>query len=467
MKTLLLYPPSQGVYNHIGLKLPPLGLAYLASFARQYHETHIVDLQVENPKDLEKRFERYEVVGITTLTNTVSSALRLTRQAKAKKCFVVMGGYHPTFQDEEILRSGFVDVVVRGEGEETFLELLNSLENGQPFHHISGISFLKEGKLIRTPPRIPPQRLDDLPFPAWELLPLSKYWMTQIEGEPLLNMITSRGCPFSCTFCASSRFAGRFWRARSPENVFQEIERIYFDLGYRAVAFMDDNFTLSPQRVERLCEQIERHRMKVKWWCFSRADTIAKNESTIKKMARAGLRMVYLGLESVEKSILDEYRKNLNLEVTQKAIAVLRKYGIRIWGSFILGNPKDTRETIKKTIEFAKKLNPDIVQFSLLTPFPGTSVYENLQKEGRLLSTNWSVFDGAHPVIRLDSLKPRELKHLLVQSYFEFYKRGHFSEVFDFFKKYLFTNLSFITAYKEKHYQRKRFNHENSALSPS
>ncbi|MGQ9474176.1 MAG: B12-binding domain-containing radical SAM protein, partial [Candidatus Caldatribacteriaceae bacterium] len=258
-----------------------------------------------------------------------------------------------------------------------------------------------------------------------------------------------------------------YWRSRSPENVFNELEQIYFDLGYRAVAFMDDNFTLSPQRVEHLCEKIERHRMKIKWWCFSRADTIARNESTIQKMARAGLRMVYLGLESVEKSILDEYRKNLSLEITQKAIAVLRKYGIRTWGSFILGNLKDTRETIKKTIEFAKKLNPDIVQFSLLTPFPGTGIYENLHNEGRLLSTNWSIFDGAHPVIRLDSLKPRELKHLLVRAYLEFYKRRHFSEVFGFFKKYLSTNLPFITAYKEKYYQRKRLDHENSAFSPS
>lgn len=465
MKVLLLYPPPQGIYHHIGLKLPPLGLAYLASFVRRHHQVHIVDFQVEHPKDLEKRLEEYDVVGISALTNTAQVALNIARWAKTKKRLVIMGGYHPTFQDEEMLRSGYVDVIVRGEGEETFLELLDTLENNAPLERVPGISFLKAEHVIRTVPRNPILNLDSLPFPAWDLLPLSKYWMTQVEGEPLLNVITSRGCPFGCTFCASSRFAGRSWRARSPENVFHELERIYFDLGYRAVAFVDDNFTFSPERVERLCEKIEQTRMKIKWWCFSRADTIARNESTIEKMVRAGLRMVYLGLESVEKSVLDEYRKNLTLEATQRAIAILRKYGVRIWGSFILGSLRDTRDTIKRTIEFAKNLSPDIVQFSLLTPFPGTNIYDELLHEKRLVTTNWSVFDGAHPVIKLDALKPKELRRLLLKAYFEVYRKGRFSEVFGFLKRYVLTNIPFLASHKEKYYLQKRLGHENSSFS--
>ncbi|MCX7667472.1 MAG: B12-binding domain-containing radical SAM protein [Atribacterota bacterium] len=465
MRVLLLYPPPQGIYHHIGLKLPPLGLAYLASFARKRHEIHVLDLQVEKSKNLEKHLDNYDVVGISTLTNTIHAALHIARIAKTKKRLVIMGGYHPTFQDEEVLRSGLVDVVVRGEGEETFLELLDHLENGANLTNILGISFLRNEQLIRTTPRKPLQHLDRLPFPAWDLLPLSKYWMTQIEGEPLMSVVTSRGCPFGCTFCVSSRFSGKRWRARSPENVFQELERIYFDLGYRAVAFVDDNFTLSPERVERLCEKIEHNRLKMKWWCFSRADTIARNESTIRKMARAGLRMVYLGLESVEKSVLDEYRKNLSLEVTQKAIEILHKYGVRIWGSFILGSLKDTKDTIKKTIELVRNINPDIVQFSLLTPFPGTSIYDEFLQERRLLSTNWSLFDGAHPIIKLDTLKPKELRRLLLRAYFEFYKKGRFSEVLSFVKKCLITHIPFLTSYQEEHYLRKRLNHENSSFS--
>jgi anaerobic magnesium-protoporphyrin IX monomethyl ester cyclase len=465
MKALLIYPPPRGIYHAIGLKLPPLGLAYIAAFARKNHEIHILDLQVDNPRNLGERLETYDAIGISSLTNTIHSALHIAKQAKAKKRLVIMGGYHPTFQDEELLRSGLVDVVVRGEGEETFLDLLNSLENNRPLGSIPGISFLQEGKLVRTAFRNPPQHLDLLPFPAWELLPLSRYWMTQVEGEPLLNVVTSRGCPFGCTFCASSRFAGRRWRARSPENVFQELEQIYFDLGYRALAFVDDNFTFSPERVERLCEKIVQSRMRIKWWCFSRADTIAKNESTVEKMVKAGLRMVYLGLESVEKSILDEYHKNLTLEATQRAIAILRKYGVRIWGSFILGSLKDTRDTIRKTLEFAKKINPEIVQFSLLTPFPGTELYEKLLHEQRLFSTNWSIFDGAHPVIKLDALKPRELRHLLIKAYLDVYRKGRFSEVFGFLKKYLSTNIPFLASYKEKYYLRKRLYHENSSFS--
>ncbi|MEN3185730.1 MAG: radical SAM protein [Atribacterota bacterium] len=465
MKVLLLYPPPQGIYHYIGLKLPPLGLAYLASLARKHHEIHILDLQVEKAKDLEKRLDHYDVVGISALTNTIYAALQTARIAKAKKRLVVMGGYHPTFQDEEVLRSGLVDVVIRGEGEETFLELLEYLENGKSLAEVPGISFLKNEQLVRTNPRKPFQHLDRLPFPAWDLLPLSKYWMTQIEGEPLMSVLTSRGCPFECTFCVSSRFSGKSWRARSPENVFQELEQLYFDLGYRGIAFVDDNFTLSPERVERLCEKIERNRLKIKWWCFSRADTIARNESTIKKMVKAGLRMVYLGLESVEKSILDEYRKNLTFEATQKAIDILHKYGVHIWGSFILGSLKDTKETIKKTVEFARNLNLDIVQFSLLTPFPGTRLYDEFVGEKRLLSTNWSLFDGAHSVIKLDTLKPKELRRLLIRAYFEFYRKERFTEVFNFMKKYLVTHIPFLASQREKHYLRKRLNHENSSFS--
>ena len=174
MKVLLIYPPPRGIYHAIGLKLPPLGLAYIAAFARKNHEIHILDLQVDNPRNLGERLETYDVIGISSLTNTIHSALHIAGQAKAKKRLVIMGGYHPTFQDEELLRSGLVDVVVRGEGEETFLDLLNSLENNRPLGSIPGISFLQEGKLVRTAFRNPPQHLDLLPFPAWELLPLSR-----------------------------------------------------------------------------------------------------------------------------------------------------------------------------------------------------------------------------------------------------------------------------------------------------
>ncbi|MEN3202553.1 MAG: radical SAM protein [Atribacterota bacterium] len=466
MRVLLVQPPSPGIYDFIGLKLPPLGLAYLAASCRNRHVVRIVDLQVENKKRFQRELEQCDLVGITATTSTFPKALEIAQEAKKAGRIVVMGGYHATFQDEETLRSGYVDYVIRGEGEEVFALLLDALESGKPLENLPGISFLKEGKHIRTPAPFPPQDLNALPFPARDLLQLSKYWMTQLEGEPLMNVITSRGCPFACTFCASSHFSGRRWRARSPENVLRELEMLYFDYGFRAIAFVDDNFTLQPERVERLCEEIERRRLKLKWWCFSRVDTIARYESLVKKMAQAGLRMVYLGLESAERALLEDYGKQITTEIAKKAIDVLRKYGVKSWGSFILGGLRETKLTVWKTIEFARKIRPDIVQFSLLTPFPGTTLFEELQKDRRILHFSWSLFDGAHPVVQLDALSPRELRQLLLRAYFEVYKGVHaLPQVIQFAKKLCLVKIPFLSRIKEHWYLKERMRRENPSFS--
>ncbi len=466
MRVLLVQPPSPGIYDFIGLKLPPLGLAYLAASCRHRHTVHIVDLQVEEKRRFREALETCDLVGITATTSTFPEALNIAQEAKKARRIVVMGGYHVTFQDEEALQSGFVDYVVRGEGEEIFPALLDALESGTPPERVPGISFLRDGRLIRTPLLLPPQDLDALPFPARDLLPLSRYWMTQLEGEPLVNVVTSRGCPFACTFCASSRFSGRRWRARSPENILRELEILYFDYGFRAVAFVDDNFTLQPERVECLCEEIGRKKLRLKWWCFSRADTIVRYESLVKKMAKAGLRMVYLGLESAEKAILEDYGKQLTAEVARKAVEILRKYGVKSWGSFILGGLRETRATVQKTIEFARKIRPDIVQFSLLTPFPGTALFEELKRERRILHFSWSLFDGAHPVVHLDALKPQELRGLLLRAYFEVYRGFHaLPQVVQFVKKVCVVKMPFLARLKERLYLKERMRRENPSLS--
>lgn len=468
MRVLLVQPPSLGIYDFIGLKLPPLGLAYLAASCRNRHIVRIIDLQVEDKKRFRKELEQCDLVGITATTSTFPKALEIAQEAKKAGRIVVMGGYHATFQDKETLRSGYVDYVVRGEGEEVFALLLDALESGKPLENVPGISFLKDGNLIRISSPPPPQDLNALPFPARDLLQLSKYWMTQLEGEPLMNVITSRGCPFACTFCASSHFSGRTWRARSPENILRELEMLYFDYGFRAIAFVDDNFTLQPERVERLCEEIERRRLKFKWWCFSRVDTIARHESLVKKMAKAGLRMVYLGLESAEKALLEDYGKHITTEITKKAIDILRKYGVKSWGSFILGGLRETKFTVWKTIEFARKIRPDVVQFSLLTPFPGTTLFEELQKDRRILHFSWSLFDGAHPVVRLDALSPRELRRLLLQAYFEVYRGVHaLPQVIQFAKKLCTVKIPFLSRIKEHLYLKERMRRENPSLSLS
>jgi len=458
MKILLVNPPSPGIYNAVGLKLPPLGLGYLAAVLQQeHHQVKILDLQVEKGYRLEEELKHCDLVGITSESNKIYRALEIAKKAKEYGRITVMGGYHATFRDKEILSSGPVDFIVKGEGEYTFARLVQSLEERDIPDDLPGVSHFKGDTFINASIPQPPEDLDVIPFPSRELLPLKKYWMTQIDGEPLMNVVTSRGCPFACSFCASSNFAGRRWRSRSIDNIMKEMEQLYYDYGYRGFAFMDDNFTLKAERVEAIAERIQKSRMNIKWWCFSRVDTIMKNVSLVKKMASAGLRMVFLGLETADPQSLKDYGKKITTEISEKAINVLHSNGVQVLGSFILGNIHDTRETIVKTIEYAKKLNVDLAQFSTLTPFPGTKIFYNFLKENRIFTWDWKLFDGAHPVVIGDYLKPAELRKLIVSAYIDFYRQGkQLSNVLGFIRKFIFTHIPPLSSYKEAYYHQRR-----------
>ncbi len=458
MNILLVNPPSPGIYDWAGLKLPPLGLGYLASVLREAgHRVRIFDLQVERHDMLDQEISKCDLVGITSESNKIFRALDIANRARQQKKKVVMGGYHATFQDREILLESPVDYIVKGEGEYTFLELVRNLESGKGVSDIPGISYLLDGAFHTTPIPPPPRDLDALPMPARDLLPLSKYWMTQIEGEPLLNIVTSRGCPHACSFCASSSFAGRKWRTRSAENIIRELEQLYFDYGFKGFAFMDDNFTLQPERVEAITYSIKKSGMKIKWWCFSRVDTLLKNTSLVQQMASTGLRMVYLGLESADPRALKAYRKCITTEVSKLAVDLLHSHGVKALGSFILGNINDTRTSIMKTVDYAKKLNLDLAQFSALTPFPGTRLFQEAIRENRLISLNWKLFDGGHPVLMGNHLHPRELHRLLVKAYLDFYRQGkQVNNVLGFLRKFVSTRIPPLSFIKETTYRRKR-----------
>jgi len=458
MKILLVNPSSPGIYNSVGLKLPPLGLGYLASvLQKNHHQVKILDLQVEKKSSLDQELINCDLVGITCESNKIFKALDIATKAKQKGCITVMGGYHSTFRDKEILSLGVVDYVVKGEGEYIFSLLVQYLEENKDISGLPGVSFRKDNVIFEASIPPPPNNLDDIPYPSRELFSLGKYWMTQIEGEPLMNIVTSRGCPFACSFCASSNFAGTRWRTRSIENIMGELEQLYYDYGYRGFAFMDDNFTLQPGRIELLTEKIQKNRMNIKWWCFSRVDTIMNNVSLIKKMASAGLKMVFLGLESADPQSLKDYGKKITTEISEKAVKVLHSNGIKVLGSFILGNIHDTQETITQTIEYAKKLNLDIAQFSALTPFPGTQFFQKMIKENRIFTWDWKLFDGAHSVIIGDYLKPQEIQKMILSAYIDFYRQGkQISNVWGFIRKFVSTHTHFINCYKESYYQRRR-----------
>jgi anaerobic magnesium-protoporphyrin IX monomethyl ester cyclase len=421
VKILLINPPAGSIYHFLRLKTPPLGLAYIAAvLQKDGHMVKIADLNVEPLNYKTLPYADFDVVGISVDTMRYPIALKIAQAAKQQNRKVIAGGQHVTFFDSEALSTGLFDFIVRGEGEETTLDLVRHIEEGNSFEEVKGISFLDEGEVIRTPARPLIQDLDSLPMPARELLPLHRY-TTRLGGRFLAAALTSRGCPFNCDFCACSQFFGRTWRTRSVENMMEELDFLQKRYGYRAIAFFDDNFTLSTKRMIKLCENMLQREWDLYWWAFTRVDSVVKNEDAVKLMAEAGLKQVFVGFESGSQEVLDQIGKDLDVEKAFKAVEILKKYKISIWASFIIGALNETKRMIKQTIKFANKLNPEFVQFGILTPYPGTVLYEKVRN--RLLTTNWKKFWGGDPVIKLDKLSPQELKKLFWRANLSFYAR--------------------------------------------
>ncbi|MEJ2365164.1 MAG: radical SAM protein [Deltaproteobacteria bacterium] len=256
MKILLVNPSYRDVYRTFDFVLPPLGLAYMAAFLSESdYEVSIVDLNVAEDKQSIPD-DNWDLVGITLDTSRYYKGMDYARMLKSRGVRVVVGGPHASFMAEEILGSGAADYVVRGEGEHAMLELAEALSQGDNLEQIKGLSYRLDNEVIHNADRTYSDDLDTLPFPARNLLNMDKYRTSKFGTRSITSILTSRGCPYQCSFCASSKLAGTFWRARSVESIIEEIQFVKDTYGYRAFAFVDDNFTLNPQRVTELCEEI-------------------------------------------------------------------------------------------------------------------------------------------------------------------------------------------------------------------
>jgi anaerobic magnesium-protoporphyrin IX monomethyl ester cyclase len=421
MRILLVYPPTRFCsYNSIGLRKPPLGLAYLAAVLKDEHEVKIIDFDIEKTDWRHYPYQAFDIVGISVETAKYPVSLRIARVAKDHGATVVMGGPHVSFLDGDALRSGVVDYVIRNEGERSFASLLKSLCGEIPIESVRGLSYLKDGEVIRAPDSPFIEDLDSLPFPARDLLQLHLYG-TRIDGRLTTTMMTSRGCPFACYFCSSAQLFGHRWRARSVESIFEEMELLHRKYGYSGISIMDDTFTLSVDRAIKLTEKLQKKGWDLVWSVLSHASVVVRNPDMFRKMAGAGLRSVFIGFESGNQQVLDAFRKRATVRESHEAMRILKENALKVTGSFIIGALNETREMIKETIAFAKRLDPDIAQFTILTPYPGTKLYE--QVTHRIFSTDWEDYTCLHPVLNLDHLSPGELKSLLAKAYLSFYGR--------------------------------------------
>jgi len=425
VKILLINPIPTGTLKATGVLFPPLGLLYIAAYMEKGGYRVVVrDLAIRKKRE-ENDYKGYDIVGISTDTTRHHQALRLAKKAKTMGCTVVMGGPHPGYVDKEILSTRKVDFVVRGEGEVTFSELVAALEkrDGQ-LDSIQGISFFSKGELIRTPPRPFIENLDSLPFPARHLINMDDYRRTKFGGRDITPLITSRGCPYQCAFCASSHFFGTRVRTRSIESVLNEIEEIYYRYHFNAMAFLDDTFNLFPKRVIELCRGIIARKLDLWWWNLSRIDLLFRNEEVVQEMVRAGAKAVFIGVESSNPKTLEELRKGIDVKETVQTVEMLKRNGLGIHASYILGGLHDTVKTIHDTIRFAKRLDTNVAQFSILTPYPGTAIYEEVK--GRIFKwrSPWSFFDMQHLVFKHDHLSFIRMEWLLLKAHLLYYTRS-------------------------------------------
>jgi anaerobic magnesium-protoporphyrin IX monomethyl ester cyclase len=429
MRVLLINPPFDddiacGKTNSMKLvlnRIPPLGLAYIAAVLEDGGFTvKVCDLMGYGQiKDAAMEFKP-DLIGMTSTTPQFASAIRLKKMLAVTMAKIVIGGSHATALPEEALKH--FDYAVLGEGEYTFLELAQKISTGK-WRDINGLAYRNGAKTIINKPRKPIDDLDSLPLPARHLLPdLSRYAPTPASYKklPQAHVMTSRGCPCSCGFCDNAIF-GRSYRGRSTQNIMKEIDFLIREYGVQEVKFFDDNFTLEKERLYEICDEMKKR--KLAWCCLTRTNLVDKN--MLKAMRQSGCWQVLFGLESGDPEILKSLGKGTTIEENFRAVRWAQEVGLNIRADFLIGTPLETRESIRKTVRFAKKLNVDFAHFNKFTPYPGTRLYGELVKEGY-------VFDFTQPCSQLDhqsilyspkSISPEEFSRLVDKAHREYYLR--------------------------------------------
>lgn len=445
MKILFIKPHHKKIYKSfkcVATEYPPLGLVYIAAILEKNgYNVRIIDMSVEHMAEPElikilKEFSP-DLIGITATTATINYSFKLASICKKilPNSFMVFGGPHPTALPEESLSNKNIDVVVKAEGEYTFLELVKELEKPKPnFKKIKGIVFKNGKKFIRTGARAFIENLDELPFPARHLLPIKKYFYVDVKATPMTTMFTSRGCPRMCIYCSSRNIFGGRFRSRSAKNVVNEIEHVVDVYGIKELHFLDDTFTLDKKRVVEICKEIKKRKIDIFWCCPNGIRVNTVDKELLVQMKKVGCYSLAFGIESGSQEILNKVKKGITLDQARNAFKLCKEVGIETWGFFMLGLPGDNEKTIRKTIDFAKELDPDIAKFHITIPLPGTELFDMWKKQGIIKSEDWDDY-GIHTsnVIELPNISMKRLKKLHKQAYKEFYLRPKY--IFKYLKR--------------------------------
>jgi anaerobic magnesium-protoporphyrin IX monomethyl ester cyclase len=435
-KIMLIEPPKDYWFLMGEYMPPPTPLLVLAAYIEKELtdvDIEIIDCQAERKdwKDIKRDIESFSpsIVATTGFTCNAYACARVVEIAKRvdKSIVTVLGGLHFSATAEESLNNyPEIDYIIRGEGEVTFVELIKSLRKGKKFHKIKGLSFKHNGKIVHTPDRPLIENLDSLPYPAYHLVEkkIKNYHFVMMAGRNKKYLILegSRGCNHKCTFCSQWKHWNGTWRKKSARRIADEMEHVYDNFGGEFLWLTDDNFGYG-KRAKELWEELRKRKFTedISWFFQARTDDIANHPDLVAKLREVGNTWILVGVENHSSEVLKEYKKGIKVKEAYKAIKTLKENDIFSQSMMVMGSRKDTRESIEQFRQFSMDLDTDLAIYSVLTPLPGTDVYENAKRNGWIMDDNYSNYDMVHAVMPTETLSREQVQEELYLCYKRYY----------------------------------------------
>jgi anaerobic magnesium-protoporphyrin IX monomethyl ester cyclase len=438
---VLLVQPSQFkdevslLYGKLGsIEQPPMGLAMLAGVLLEAgFEVDIIDIDAQKAAleqilaVIDRRATR--LVGLSATTPLFKSAVRLADQIKQHRpeTLTCIGGYHASMEPLTCLEPSSIDFVVRGEGEQTVVELARAIEQGadaSKLSQIKGLLFKSNGKPVANQEREPIADLDALPMPARHLLHNQDYSYPDTKYSPAFPVYSSRGCPGKCAFCLQHYVSGRKLRLRSAKKVADELEHLIEKYGAREIHFWDDMFSTNKKHVFEVRDEIKARKIKIPiaFPAGIRVDTATPE--VLEAMKEMGGYSVAFGVESGVQEILDQCKKGITVDEVRAAVKNAKKIGLETWCFFMVGLPGDSWDTVRKTIDFALELNPDVVKFHVFKPFPGSEFYTMMKEKNLILDFDPEKYAiHTYPIHRTEKMSAEEIFQAQQEAYRRFYFR--------------------------------------------
>ncbi|HEY4716972.1 MAG TPA: radical SAM protein [bacterium] len=420
IKNIVLIEPRSPDY-HVFSKfpLPRMGVLILGSLLRDAGYNVKVFVETIRKIDFDILMQA-DIVGISGITSTVTRCYELAKLLRLENIPVVMGGPHVSFMPDEALK--YCDYVLKGEADDNILDFIKAFESGEGLDNIPGLSYKVDGRTVHNKMSPLCNDLDRLPIPDFNLI-------HGFKGLSVYPVITSRGCPYDCNFCSVTEMFGHKYRFMSSGRVIETIKSI----NPNWVFFYDDNFTASPARAKELLNRMIRENVTPKWTAQVRTD-VARDTELLKLMQKSNCYACYIGIESINPETLKYYNKKQTIEDIELCVKRLHEHNIKIHGMFVLGSDEDSVDVVRETANFAKKYEIDTIQFMILTPLPGTKLYDQLFKEGRILTTAWSLYDGHHVVFKPKAMTTFQLQWETFKAMKSFYSYAQIIKSFLGFK---------------------------------